>query len=136
MKEKVLAMTVGLLAVSLLATPVLALGPDNAVNNPNVDFASFSVSLDNPNGITHSWIYGIDKYLMYRWAADFQIKGAIVIDDISEVAENENKWLYFSVEVSAHWMTYTLGVPYPLALAYMQKYHPEGMYYREVFVGK
>jgi len=137
MNRQILAITVATMAVAILATPVLALGPGNAaVNNPNVSLLPFGVGLANPNDIHHAWIYGIDKYVMYKYASDFQINNAYAVTDISEVAENENKWLFFSVEVAAQWMSYTLGVPYPAALTYMQANHPEGMYYKEVFVGK
>ena len=138
MNKKVLVLVVGLLALAMLATPVMAIGPENAENNPNAAFPSYGVGLNSPSGMHHEWVNAIPvpKHLMWVDARDFKINNAYEVTSISEVSEMENRWLYFSMEIWAAWLSEKLGVPYPIMLGYASKHAPEGVYYREVLVGK
>jgi len=137
MNKTVLGIAIALIAVAMLANPVLAIGPQNAVNNPNVDFSSYGVALESPSGMKQEWVNVIDKHLMYMDAREFKINNAFVVTAISQVSENENKWLFFSVPMFAAWMVSIYpNMPYKVAYGWVLGHYPEGVYYREVFVGK
>jgi hypothetical protein len=136
MNKIILMIAMALMVVSMLATPVLAIGPQNAENNPNVVFPPYGVGLNLPNGMDQQWVLAIDKHLMVKDARYFQINNAFVVTDLSQVSEMENKWLFFSVPMFAQWMAAVLGISYPAAYGYVLANWPEGVYYREVLVGK
>ena len=134
--RKVLVVFVGLIGLAMLATPVLAIGPQNAVGNPNIVVLGYGVGLDLPSGLSQQWIPANNKHLMIKDAREFQINNAWVVTDISQVAGMENKWVFFSVPMFAQWMAFHVQIPYPAALAFVTAHWPQGVYYREVFVGQ
>ena len=139
--KNVLVIVVAMLTLAILATPVLAIGPQNAVKNPNVEVLSYGVSFESANGMTQEWVSAIDKHLMYKNAREYKINNALVITDISQVAENENKWLFFSAVIFGDWLCFVFratpgsNIWIGLHMWALQNY-PEGAYYREVLVGK
>jgi hypothetical protein len=141
MNKKVLVIVVAILTLAIFTTPVLAIGPQNAVNNPNVEVLSYGVSLESANGMTQEWVNTIDKHLMYKDAREYKINNAFVITDISQVAENENKWLFFSAVIFGDWLCFVFratpgsNIWIGLHMWALQNY-PDGAYYREVLVGK
>ncbi|MBN1245247.1 hypothetical protein JXA31_06605 [Candidatus Bathyarchaeota archaeon] len=139
MKNKVLGIAVFLLAVAMLATPVMAIGPQNSENNPNVFFPVYGVGLDAPSGIHHEWVNAapVPIHIMWIDARDFKRRNVIVVDSTSEAAEIENKWMYFSMELWATWLYEKIPMlPYPVWLAWAMANTPEGVYFHQVFVGK
>jgi hypothetical protein len=138
MKKKVMILTLSLLSLVMLATPVLAIGPQNAENNPNVIFAPWGVVIVTPAGISNEWIHDAPVPIHVTWkdARDFKIKNAIVVTSTSEANVIENKWMYFSMEMFAAWISEKTGIPYPIMLGWASVNTPEGAYYKQVFVGK
>ncbi len=135
--RKVIVIFVALTVVALLATPAMAIGPENAIGkNPNIVVLGYGVGLDLPSDLSQQWVLAVNKHLMMKDAREFQINNAFVVTDISQVSEMENKWVFFSVPMFAQWMALHIGIPYPAALAFVSAHWPEGVYYREVFVGK
>ncbi len=137
-KKAVLFLAVALIAVATLATPVLAIGPINAEGNPNAMFLPDGVGLKLPSGMSQQWYQAGGKHLMIKDAREFKINNALVVTSISQVALNENKWLFFSVQMFAQWLVLhsAIGIPYPVALGIVTANWPQGVYYREVLVGK
>ncbi len=147
MNKKILLLAVLFVALVMLPTQALAIGPLNAENNPNLDFPSYGVALSLDNGVTHEWVISAHKYLMYKDAREFKINTAILITDISQVAEFENKWLYFSATIFGDWVAFVLGVSRLLPNGQVDPRwigihqwaiinYPDGAYYREVIVGQ
>jgi hypothetical protein len=127
------------LTLAMLATPVLALGPKKAKSNPNVDFPLYGgVALDSPSGVHQEWTIGT-KHLMWLDAREFK-RQSIEVVDVSQVAEFENKWLYFSATIYGDWLAAVLGAP-PGSQNWIGLHiwastnFPYGVYYREVLVG-
>jgi len=136
-KKAFLAIAVVLMAVAMLATPVLAIGPINAENNPNIMFLPDGVGLKLPSHMSQQWYQAGGKHLMIKDAREFKINNALVVTSISQATQNENKWLFFSVPMFAQWVVlHSPGMPYPVALGVVTATWPQGVYYREVFVGK
>jgi hypothetical protein len=135
-KKVVLVIAAALMALAMLATPVLAIGPINAENNPNVMFLPDGVGLKLPSDVSHNWYQAVGKHLTIKDAREFKINNAFVVTDISQVSGMENKWVFFSVPMFAQWFALHLGVPYPVALGIVTANWPQGLYYREVFVGQ
>ena len=56
---------------------------------------------------------------------------------ISEAAETENIWMLFSMTMWVAWLTEKLGLPDPnIMLSWVSEHTPEGVYYKQTFVGK
>lgn len=138
MKKAILVIAVALIAVATLATPVLAIGPINTENNPNAIFTFLpnGIGLKLPSNMSQQWYQAEGKHLMIKDAREFQINNALIVTSISQVAQNENKWLYFSVPLWAEWVASHGGIPYPVALRIVTATWPQGVYYREVLVGQ
>jgi hypothetical protein len=136
MNKKALTLFMGLLTLAMLAAPVMAIGPQNS-KNPNVDFLPYGVSLPAPSGIVNEWVnYGtpIPKHFTWMSASEFKIGKAIEITSTSEVANLENKWIFFSMVLWETWMI-EHGIPAPIAHMIASRY-PEGVYYRESWIGQ
>jgi hypothetical protein len=153
--RKIIGIAVVLLAAAMLATPVLAIGPINAPedNNPNIGFPSYGVALNLPSRVFHEWVQLIGKHLTYKDAAQFKIKNADVVTDITQVSELQNKWVYFSAATWGDWLAFVLGIPQYIddpdnpgstilnpswigVHQFAMKYFPEGVYYKEGLIGK
>ena len=128
MKKAILVIAVALMAVATLATPVLAIGPINAENNPNVMFLPDGVGLTLPSNVSQQWYQAAGKHLMIKDARYFKINNALVVTDISQGAQNENKWLFFSVPMFAQWIVLHMGLPYEAALGLVTATWPQGVY--------
>ena len=135
LNRKIIVIFVALMAVAMLATPVMAIGPQNAEDNPHVKFPPYGVSLATPSGIVNEWVNSdpVTKHFMWIDAREFNVK-AFEVTDISQVSQNENKWLFFSMETYEAWMIF-VGLPGNIAHS-VASHYPEGVYYREVIVGK
>ena len=139
MNRKVLGIAVVLMVAAMLATPVMAIGPQHSKNNPNVSFPVYGVILDAPSGINHEWVNAASVPIHIIWmdARDFTRKNVIVVTSTSEAAGIENKWLYFSTELWATWLSEKIPMlPYSFWLAWAMANTPEGVYFQQVFVGQ
>ena len=154
LNRKILGIVVSFIAIAMLASPVLAIGPINVPedNNPNIDFPNYGVALNLPSGVFHEWVQLAGKYLIYKDASKFKIKNAVVVTDVTQLAELENKWVYFSAVTWGDWLVFVLGIPQyiqdptnpgstilnPIWIAlhaFAMSHFPEGVYYKEVLVG-
>ena len=118
MNRKFLGIAVTLLAIALLASPVVAIGPQKAAevgNNPHMvgDGSSGLVFMTGASGNTFMWFNNpsSDKYGMIYHDADTaigegRVNNALIVDwdmfmDMDSDGHPElyyNKWLYFSNE--------------------------------------
>jgi hypothetical protein len=153
MNKKVFVLTVALMTVATLVTPVLAIGPIDSEGNPNTTFPAYGVALNLPSGVFHEWVQGSGKHLTYKDAAEFKIKNAIVVTDVTQVSELENKWIYFSVSIWGDWLAFIFNlsqyiedpqnpgsyIPNPAWIGvhnFALSHFPDGVYYKEGFVGE
>ena len=138
MNRKVLVIFVALMVVAMLATPVMALGPQNAVKNPNISMPiSGWAQLFLPSGLFTEWLTMYDPpfFFQHKDAAKFQIVNAIemTIDEETDMYlffANENKWMHLTHDSYATFLMF-VGVDPSFAELY-----PEGLYIRFVQPGK
>ena len=119
MNRKLLGMAVAILAVAMLASPVMAIGPKNAIGkNPLLsDFSD--VSLESQNHVWHCWM---ENGLMALWIpATSSNEGlmnhvSFVVDSFADLQysgqqpiELEGKWVLLTGEYSSG--TFTLPMP-------------------------
>jgi hypothetical protein len=149
--RKVLGIAVILMVAAILATPVMAIGPEEAVEeNPNLMQLPYGIGLYPPLGtrqaMNNEWVSetvtftGLPEHDLWMDAVRYNIGNAIVVPNTPPVAyqvyqmNNEDKWLYLSPDVFAIMMV-VWGFPpeyVPFALAL----HPQGIYYKWNFVGQ
>ena len=139
MNKKVLGVFVGLLAMAMLATPVLAIGPQKTEGkNPHVEIHGFNTQMWLPSGVMNEWIENPDQpgpiVVTAKDAAKFQIKNAYVIDDpdpemVEMVFGMENQWVKLSQAALA---TFLVMVGFDPAGA---DGYPAGIYIQMVYVG-
>ena len=137
MKKKIMWTTVVLIILAMLATPVLAIGPQKANGNPNV---VTEISSDG-NSVTEIWLHsgtmnewinpGIPHssghvQLLDASKGNKNAAAAIMIPPI-DIFFNENTWFYYT---SAQLQTLFAVAGLNLPNAY-----PQGVYIRIVFVG-
>jgi len=86
------------LVLPLMATPVMAIGPQNAENNPHrTELAPGAVEFLLPSGVTHGW-GGIMDHRHIKDASKFKIRKAptLNVDDLINMNSGdltyENKW--------------------------------------------
>jgi len=113
MKSKILGMAVFVLAVAILASPVMAIGPQKAENNPNAVFDLGWPMLLLPSGQFTEWVPSADLgttiLFQHKNADDFQIRNAFVmtirmatsptspgVADMMAFFSEENQWIYLS----------------------------------------
>jgi hypothetical protein len=111
MNRKLLGMAVAILAVAMLASPVMAIGPKNAIGkNPLLsDFSD--VSLESQNHVWHCWM---ESGLMALWIpATSSNEGlmnhvSFVVDSFADLAysgqhpvELDGKWVFLTSEYSS-----------------------------------
>ncbi len=137
MKKVILVIAVALMTVAILITPVFAIGPINAVNNPNVQFLMGYPILVLPNGQVTEWRISGDMivHVQHKPADKYQIKTAITVtingpQDLAVFYANEGKWVYFTQNSYANFLRFIGANPMVAA-----KY-PEGLYVRSVIIGK
>jgi hypothetical protein len=132
----VLVLALSLLTLAMPATPVIAIGPENAENNPNTDLLPYGVGLPAPSGMINEWVnHGppVPKHFMWMDASEFKINHAYEVTSTSEVSGLENKWVFFSMAIFETWIV-EHGIPAGIAHMIALR-HPDGVYYREVWVG-
>jgi hypothetical protein len=140
LNKQVLVVAVFLIAVAMLVTPVLAVGPENALGkNPNLDgpyFYGYDLLLRDgaiDNGrITISPVPIYDRYKDARY---YEINNAIVITDPLQVLESENKWLYLSSPILYQYLI-VRGLPEGFAAYLAFVFWPGGVYNKWNFVGQ
>lgn len=140
MNKKIFGLTATLLALVMLVTPVLAVGPENALGkNPNLDgpyFYGYDLLLkDGAIDNVRITISPVPIYDRYKDARYFKIDKAIVITDPSQVSENENKWLYLSSSILYSYFI-SKGMPEGFAAFLAYVFWPEGVYNKWNFVGQ
>lgn len=119
MIKKILGIAVTILAVAMLASPVMALGPINAIGkNPLLsDFSD--VSLESQNHVWHCWM---ENGLMALWIPATSSNEGImnhvsfVVDSFADLQysgqhpkELDGKWVFLTSEYSSG--TFTLPMP-------------------------
>jgi hypothetical protein len=138
MNKKILSAIIVIFILGVVSTPVLAIGPENALGkNPNlVGPSPWGFDLVLENGVAHGWIIvtPIPKTELVLDAQKFKIDKAIVVTIAAQVNEIENKWLFLSQNV---WYDFLIlmGTPPPMA-EYIASMHPEGLYFRWNYVGQ
>src|SRR5512135_2816117 len=125
------------MAVIVLATPVLAIGPQKAVKNPNADFSIGWVQFFLPSGLFIEWVPSEmgNVFFQHKSATDFYIGNAIEMTiaapgDLGPFFAAENKWIYISEASYASFLGF-VGIDPSFAELY-----PDGLYIRFVIVGK
>ena len=132
MNKKVMMFAITLLALAMLVTPVMAIGPQKAKNNPNLVETPFSVQLHLPSGGFNEWIAEVPLHIQLLTASKFKIKNAIVATSPDDIVEN--KWIYMSSEVFEAYLIPILGEDFANHVAFV--IYPDGVYYKSVHVGK
>ena len=137
MSRKVIVIFVALTAMAMFATPVFAIGPQNAVKNPNVAYPMGYAMLFLPNGqVTEFMPKGdIFVFAQHKPGDAFKIRNAIEViingpQDLGLFFANENKWMYFTQSSYANFLQ-SVGVNPIVAAPYT-----EGIYIRFVKIGK
>jgi len=139
MNKKVLGVFLSVMAVAMLATPVLAIGPQKTEGkNPHVEIHGFNTQMWLPSGVMNEWIENPDQpgpiVVTAKDAAKFQIKNAYVIDDpdptmVGMIFGMENQWVKLSQAALA---TFLVMVGFDPAGA---DGYPAGIYIQMVYVG-
>ena len=134
MNKKILEIVTVLIGLAMLATPVLAIGPQNAVksNNPHMVFSDHSVQLFLPNGMVNEWITVDPSHVQIKPATEFQMKNVYIPASASEVLYN--KWNYLSEDVFQEFLI-SVGFEPDQAVYVSHIVFPGGVYYKEVYVG-
>lgn len=137
MNRKILGIAVVLMTVAMLATPVLAIGPQNAIKNPNADFSVGWVQHFLPSGLFIEWVPSVmgNIFFQHKSATDFYIGNAIEMtidspDDMGPFFAMENKWIYITEASYASFLSF-VGIDPSFAERYR-----DGLYIRFVVVGK
>jgi hypothetical protein len=138
--RKVLGTAVVLMTVAMLVSPVLAIGPENALGkNPNLDgpyyYGYDQLLRDGAIDNIRVTMYPVPIYQRYLDARYFKINKAIVITDPSQVGELENKWLYLSSPIMYAYFV-SEGMPEGFAAFLAFVFWPEGVYYKFNVVGQ
>ncbi len=146
MKKAVLVLAMAFITLATLATPVLAIGPENAMGkNPMVSTfgAAYDIIIeikDAPHGIVIEWIQEVpinpelSAIIHSRDARVFQINNAFVVTNPVQVLQIENKWLYLSPSMMSAFYS-LVGVP-PAMINYIIANHPEGVYFKRNLIGQ
>jgi hypothetical protein len=154
---KILGITITVLAIAVLASPVMALGPINAVDkNNNVSTIPGGVKLETPN-VAHELLQSgrINLYLAAKPSGEGIINNVLLVvdsaQDLAYLGQNsatfmgETGWIYFSGELTTggtwinpmlasegqhgafYWFLRIFNIPAPLALQ-MAMETPYGVY--------
>ena len=140
MKKVFLVIAGALLAVAILATPVFAHGPENALGkNPNLIGPSpwgFDLVLDN--GVGHGYIvtYPVPKFdWLYNPEEFHGLKNVPVVTDPAQVLQMENKWIFMSHDTYLSLLIDIYGVPAQMAI-FIASHFPDGVYNKWNSVGQ
>jgi hypothetical protein len=140
MNKKIMSLTITVLMLTLMSTPVLAIGPENALGkNPNLNgpyFYGFDLTLrDGAIDNIRVTVSPVPKYDRYKDARYYKINNAIVITDPAQVDELENKWLFMASPIFYAYLL-SRGMPEPFAAYLAFVFWPEGVYNKWNFVGQ
>ena len=124
-------------ALAILVTPVMALGPTNTVGkNPHVEIHGFNTQMWLPSGVMNEWIENPALpgpiVVTVKDAVKFQIKTAYFVDNPAMIGMAflmENQWLKFSQGAFAAFLVF-LGFDPSGAAGF-----PAGIYMQMVYVG-
>ncbi len=137
MNRKILVTSVAMMAVAILVTPALAIGPQNAGKNPNADFSMGWAQLFLPSELFIEWVPSImgNIFFQHMNADNFQIKNAVELTiaspaDFALFLTMENKWIYITEASYATFLS-IVGIDPSFA-----EHYPDGLYIRFVIVGK
>jgi hypothetical protein len=164
MKKKILMFAVMFLASAMLAGPVMAIGPWQALevgNNPNLfvpeDYTSDTdLRVRSPSGTINYWAADVSNHLFDHqlWidASKANIGNAVVLPDFDPTSnpftqllvqifvdpeislEYEHKWLYLSFHNVVSLLV-ILGMSMEDAIADATIHNPQGAYYMYMNVG-
>ena len=140
MNRKIMGIAITILAVAMLASPVMAVGPQNAEKNPNaisvLPWAQFVL----PNGQLIEWVPTATGTILiqHKNADEFKINNAIELTittpaDLGPLMAAENKWIYLTQNSYANFLLFT-GLPANLVPVFAGMY-PDGLYIRAVLIG-
>ena len=139
MNKKIAISTIVLLSLAMLATPVLAIGPENEQGNPNAEhmiaFGTNAVTeIWLPSGVMNEWINPPISHHSGRVqqldASKAQIPQAIAATSPATIfAVEENTWVHYT-SAQLGMLLRAMGVDPSRAEAY-----PEGVYMRMIHVG-
>ncbi len=137
-KRKVSVVTLfsALVFLAMLATPVLAIGPQKAdnSNNQNLVFTDFSVQLRTSSGMMNEWIIDDPSHVQIISSDNFYRGNAYAPSSASEIALN--KWNYLSASVFYQFLTSPdVGFDPTLAAYIAFVLNPNGVYYKEAYKG-
>jgi len=145
------------MAVAMLATPVMAIGPwqaEEVGSNPNLhaDEEPWKVVVLDTSNVDIQWNdYGIESDNVWRSAdreqylsaSNAKIKNAVLgsfelfvsmATDPEVASEYENKWIFLTHD---GFMVYLLALGFsPIDAAQIASQYPDGLYYRYINVGQ
>ncbi len=134
MKRKLSILAFAVIAVAMLATPVLAIGPENALDK-NQKIGNLNANdtyMENSNGIIIEWIQVVpinpelSATMLNKDAGNFKINNAFVVSSPAQVLQIENRWLYLSHDMLYNFYVF-VGMP-PFIAAGIADDHPDGIY--------
>ena len=147
MYKKLLMFTLIPLVLLVMVGPAMAIGPQKAEKNPNIEITPEGVELILPSGVVNEWMadteIGVMDFIHMLDASKFKIRNALplTIEDLKTLfidpeaaLEVENKWGYIPIDVLVKlfiWMGYPEEVVGEIASMW-----PEGIYVKFVNVGK
>ena len=105
MNKKILVLIMTLMAVAVLTAPVIAIGPEKAVevgNNPNTDTFQSTWAIETPSHVRISWDPN-GEIILWRNANPNQG----IMDNVALVINNAMKMTYFkqySAEFEGQWI--------------------------------
>ena len=118
---KILMVAVAFLAIAMIASPVLAIGPTNVPEdkNPNLVSEGIHTQIWLPSGVMNEWIDGTafglgELKVTLKDAAQFQIKTAIPLtmpEDMVIYSSTDNQWFYLTQNDFATFLGMTGGNP-------------------------
>jgi len=135
LNKKIIVSILGILAAAMITTPVMAIGPENAENNPwrVVALGGTNVQLWLPSGVMNEWIENPilpgPLRVQVKDAAKFQIAKAIVASSVPEVLFSDNQWFYLDQAIFMALLG-AVGADPAIGLGYS-----EGAYMKIVSVG-
>ncbi|MDH5440905.1 MAG: hypothetical protein OEZ48_12710 [Candidatus Bathyarchaeota archaeon] len=154
MNKKLLMLTMIPLVLSVMVTPVMAIGPQNAEKNPRrSEPAPGEVEILLPSGVGSGWVVNPELGVMDCWhfkdASKFKIRNAptLGLDDLINLfglgdLTYENKWCILGLGVLSDFIDLLVFMGEiseaegEVMKAEFEEAFPEGMYFMFVNVGK
>jgi len=147
-KVKFLVPALLVLILSVVAMPVMAIGPFQAAevgNNPNLSLPAGNPTLDTPSGVHNLWgeFTGIFNHWINASKGEGKMNNAVIVGPNADVtlsyllthlSEYENTWIYFSQIGFKAFLIYGQGIPAEEAEE-LASIYPDGIYWHFVYVG-